>query len=56
MNDEPKGALNLRDFPKDLILQCKRKALNATPPLTLRQFVEKALRVALEEKAKRAKT
>jgi hypothetical protein len=55
MNDEPKGALNLRDFPKDLILQCKRKAINSSPPLTLRQFVEKALRSALDEKVKRIK-
>jgi hypothetical protein len=55
MNDEPKGALNLRDFPKDLILQCKRKALNSTPPISLRQFVEKALKAAVDDKAKRAK-
>jgi hypothetical protein len=55
MNDEPKGALNLRDFPKDLIVKCKIKGLSSKPPLTLRQFVEKALRVALEEKGQRSK-
>lgn len=54
MNDEPNGALNLRNFPKDLIRLCRIKALNQK--MTLRQFVEKVLREAVDDKGKRAKT
>lgn len=54
MNDEPNGALNLRDFPKDLIRLCRIKAL--TQKMTLRKFVEKVLREAVEDKGKRARS
>ena len=54
MSDESKGALNLRDFPKDLIRLCRIKAL--TQKMTLRQFVEKVLREAVEDRNKRAKS
>jgi hypothetical protein len=51
MNDESKGALNVRDFPKDLIRRCKIAALDKKPKQqTLGQFVEDALRAALGEK------
>jgi hypothetical protein len=47
MKSEPKGALNIRGFPKDLIWKCKQKA--AEKKMTLAEFVIWALRSAISE-------
>lgn len=44
MEPEPKGALNIRNFPKALIRKCKKAAVD--DDTDLRGFVIKVLRAA----------
>jgi len=49
--DEPRCALNIRDFPRDLLDACKKQAID-DGDRTLRKFVIRVLRKASEEQRK----